>query len=233
MTENALQKQLVREKLPESDLLFSHFGKLAEQVRRIDNYRNCKQIFVAPAKALGQIRINTLLDQKELIMPSGGLKRGFVRFRPNTIPFNKLGHAVSFKGMEKFGDILSSTDLASLKIDLFLVDSEVVGCEGGRLGDGLGFTDLAIALLAEYGAAAQNRQIFSIAAENRVLSDPLPRDPWDITLDGVVTTARINYFTPNNGAPLNISWSDLPKKKIKKIQPLWDLFRKLNPLPEG
>lgn len=222
-------KEKLRNTLPVKNITSEQFGKLAQCVRRLDGYKSCRQIFVSPVASLWQVRINALLDQKELIMPCGGLKQGFVRFKPNSISFSQLGHAVSFMGMEKFGERLTTAALKKLKIDLFLMDSEAVDKWGGRLGDGLGVTDLAMAILGECNAINNEARIFSIIAENRLVLERLPREPWDITLDGMISLSTIEYYKREGTLAPNIHWSTLPRKRVRKIQPLWDIYCAANP----
>lgn len=232
MNNNSDQKEEVRASLPPSNLTPDKYGKVAEQVRRSRYYAEARQIFVDPGPELLQVRINAILDQKELILPSGGLKQGFVHFKPNIVPFNKLAHALTFKGISEFGEIIPSSMLASLAIDFVVVASDAIDGSGGRLGDGLGFTDITLALFREYGALKNSCKIVSFIPENRVLAETLPLDPWDVRLDGYVTESDTKYFlTPPAAA--KIIWSALPKKRIRKIQPLWDLFCEKNPLPSG
>lgn len=222
-------KEELRSSLPLSDLTADKFGKLSEQVRRSPLYREAKQIFIAPDPALLQVRINAIIDQKVVVMPSPGLKLGFLRFKPNCIPFNKLPHALSFKGMTEFGEQLPSHSLGSLKLDLVVIFSEAVDSFGGRLGDGLGFVDLTLALCNEYGALGDGCKIVSVVPENGVLLEALPSAPWDIRIDGYMTPSQTSYFSGEREVPY-IIWPALPKKRIRKVQPLWDLFCEKNPL---
>jgi len=219
-----LPKNTIRAALAPKDITAADSGRLAERIRRLEGYRQCREIFIAPVESLWQARINALFDQKTLIMATGGLKQGFVRFKPNTIVFNQLAHAVSYKGMDKFGERLSTEALKELKIDLCLLDSEAVDQHGGRLGEGLGLTDLALAILQEQGAMAEGTRFISIAAENRRLAEDLPREAWDIALDGVVTLEETYYHKRQEGEVPKIEWSALPKKRIRKVQPLWDIY---------
>ncbi len=224
------EKDEIRSSLPLPDLTPAEFGKLAEQVRRSKFYYESKQIFVDPGPLLLQVRINAILDQKELILPSAGLKEGFIRFKPNTIPANKLSYALSFKGMGEFGEKLPSDMLGSLEIDLAVIASEAVDGLGGRLGDGLGFTDICLALFKEYDSLKNSCKVVTVIPDSRVLTDSLPLEPWDIGLDGYITQSDAQYVSVSKESS-RIIWSELPKKRIRRIQPLWDLFCKLNPLP--
>jgi len=218
-------KSSLRASLPPEKLDAASYGRLAEKVRRLPGYRQCRRIFVSPVPSLRQARINALLDQKELVTASAALKRGFVRFRPNTIPFKQLGHAVSFKGLDSFGERLHTAALAEMGITLGVVAAQAVDPWGGMLGDGLGLTDLALGILAECGGLMPEAMVYALVAENRLLEERLPKDPWDVTLSGVITLG--DFAFKGGGGPVSkgVDWSALPKKRIRKIQPLWDLWR--------
>jgi hypothetical protein len=69
-----------------------------------------------------------------------------------------------------------------------------------------------------------------VALDNeKQLVSGLPCDDWDIGMDGVILPGGIRYLTERVGA-YPIFWDILPEKRIKKIKPLWDLWRSLNPI---
>ena len=114
--------------LPE-DRILAVQGKLAENLRRSESYRRCKQIFIDPSLLLRQARVNALLDGKELIMPAAGLKDGFYLLKPFLIPFKKLVMSVTYRGLDHYGRRLGSGDISSLKISLLLGESFAVVSE--------------------------------------------------------------------------------------------------------
>ena len=215
------EKNKIRLDLPESDLTADLYGRLAERVRSSRGYRESKRLYIGPEPALWQVRINALLDQKELIMPSPALKQGFVRFRPNLIPFPKLGHSLTFKGMFEFGEVLPSAALAGLDIGLLFTHAEAAGRDGSCLGDGTGFFDLTVAILAESGALAETVAVTGTVAGNRMF-DTLPMAAWDVRLQTIVRLDGEDCLETGAGKPV-IHWQELPKKRVRKIQPLWDL----------
>ena len=111
-----------------------------------------------------------------------------------------------------------------------MITSDAVDVFGGRLGDGLGFTDICLALFKEYGSLKKSCKVVSVIPDSRVLTESLPSEPWDIGVDGYITQSDAQYVSVSNDT-WQIIWSALPKKRIRRIQPLWDLFCKLNPLP--
>ncbi|MDD5759076.1 MAG: 5-formyltetrahydrofolate cyclo-ligase [Desulfobulbaceae bacterium] len=200
-------------------------GKIAEAVRRLDAYRQCRQIFVSPAADLAQIRINALLDGKELIMPGPGLKEGFYLFHPYVIPFAKLAFAVSLKGLPIHGTLLRHPELSKLSISLLITEALAVDRSGHRLGDGSGFFDLACAILKQCGALTKATTILAVGTTPETAE--LPIDPWDVTVHGLIGAQGEFLFSSGGDLP-KIDWQQLPKQRIKKVTPLWKEWEKIN-----
>ena len=202
----------------------SAWGRLAQQVRGLETYRAAKRVFVDPSPVLAQIRINALVDGKELLMPAPGLKEGFYLCRPYVIPFGDLSYATTYHGLSKFGRLLDNQAVAGKAVDLLLTDAVAVDQQGTRLSDGNGFFDLACAILAELGAVDQLGAAFvAVAADEQLVSDDLPVDPWDVRLDQVVTPSGGLVFTAEDRVPPTILWPHLSSERVKRLNPLWKL----------
>lgn len=193
-------------------------GKLAEVVRRSDCYRQCRRIFISPDPGLAQLRINALLDGKELLVPGPGLKEGFYLFHPFRIAFGQLSHALSLKGIPAHGQLLRHRELAELSIGLLITEALAVDSQGNRLGDGSGFFDLACALLHQAGALAQTPAIWATGVACQ--PQQLPAEPWDVRMTGLVGVQGVLSFPPLESLP-NIVWPQLSRQRIKKLTPLW------------
>ncbi len=200
-------------------------GKIAEQLRRADIYREAKQLFVSPHQVLDQIRINALLDGKELIMPGPGLQEGFYRVRPYRIPFRDIPYGVSFKGLSKYAQNLATNELSDLHIQLMVTDALAIDSFGRRLGDGHGFFDLSCSLLSQCGALAQEVTILAAVAEEQIQTESLPLDPWDVMIDGILLANGIRFFAKRSSSGQGILWDFLDMKRIRKIKPLWELYQ--------
>ncbi|MBU0486145.1 MAG: 5-formyltetrahydrofolate cyclo-ligase [Proteobacteria bacterium] len=197
-------------------------GKAAEALRRLPIYRQAKQVFVGPDDVLTQVRINALLDGKELIMPAPGLKEGFFLLKPYSIPFMKLGHAVTYKGLADFGQRLSQEEIAGLQVGLLVAGAVAVDREGGRLGDGLGFFDLSCAIFTENNALALNVYLCALVDEGQVVAQ-VPQDEWDVKLNVIITGEQVIELSAESFTGAKIIWDKLPPKRIRKITPLWNL----------
>ena len=200
-------------------------GKLAQALRRHKCYRQSTTLYVDGTPLLHQTRINALLDGKQLCMPSPALKKGFFLCRPFSIAHPDLPYAVSLPGITSHGTCLSAADLPSLAIDLAVCDALAIDEEGRRLGDGTGFFDLAMAILAEYDALATPCPIVSLIGQ--LCHDALPMAEWDLPVDFAVAEEH-EYAFATQVKPPRLCWSALSAKKIKKIDLLWQLSQKKN-----
>lgn len=204
-------------------------GKMAELLRRVKAYKQAKQIFMSPAPILRQMRINALLDGKELIMPAPALIDGFYLCKPYTIPHKDLAYAVCFKGLPKFGKKLNMNEISGLDIDMLVTDSVAVDQRGGRLGDGHGFFDLAMAILNNLQALSGQISVWAVVGNDQFVEVNLPLEPWDVRVDGVIMPSGQKELNNSQKNLPQIFWESLPKKRIKKITPLWRISASLRP----
>ncbi|MFH1216557.1 MAG: 5-formyltetrahydrofolate cyclo-ligase [Pseudomonadota bacterium] len=221
------QKQLVRENFTRQGIVSSDWakgGKAAELLRRELCYQAADLVFVDPSPQMQQVRINCLLDGKELIMPGPGLKEGFYRFLPNTIAFRDLSYAVTIKGLTKYAGKLSRADLAGLRISLLITGALAADACGGRLGDGHGFFDLSHAIFAMSGTLKSDAKVVTLVSSEQIVADPLPRACWDVSADMIFTEEK-KYVPVDVPSPAGrIFWEYLDERKIRKITPLWWLW---------
>lgn len=198
------------------------WGKAAEKLRGLREYKKAITVFATPAESLHQARINCLADGKNLLMPSPGIREGFFLVSARSVPFRDLSVAATYKGLEKYAKLLKNDAMAELTVDQLLCDSLAVDNHGVRLGDGKGFFDLCCALMKELGCLERDWCAFTFILEEQISQLPLPRDPWDVKMTGAVTPARTIYFEPEPRRPA-IFWETLPPSRIRKIDPLWKL----------
>ena len=202
-----------------------HWGKAAEKLRRLQQYRNAATVFATPHESLLQARINCLTDGKNLLMPGPSIRKGFFLLAAHSIPFKDISVAVTYKGLEKYGQPLKGISLSQLSVDLLLTDSLAVDRMGSRIGDGYGFFDLCCALLQELDGLKHDADVLTFIQEEQISQEILPQDKWDIKLTGAITPAQILQFE-STGQKTKIFWDALPHDRIKRIDPLWKLFQK-------
>jgi 5-formyltetrahydrofolate cyclo-ligase len=202
-----------------------HWGKAAEKLRRLQQYRTAATVFATPHESLLQARINCLTDGKNLLMPGPSIRKGFFLLAARSIPFKDITVAVTYKGLEKYGQLLKGINLSQLSVDLLLTDSIAVDGTGGRIGDGYGYFDLCCALLQEREAIEHDDAFLTFVQEEQISQEILPQDKWDVKMTGAITPGQILQFEPSEQKP-QIFWDALPHDRIKRIDPLWKLFQK-------
>ncbi len=198
-------------------------GKSAELVRRLDGYQEAKRIFVGPTARLQQVRINALTDGKELLVPAPGLKEGFYLLKPYEIPFKHLSYAVGYKGLVQYGRKIAVEDLCRNPVGLLITDCQAVDTAGYFVGEGKGFFDLAVAILAEAHGLTQEAEAYGLGEKEQILAQEIERAVWDIRLNGFITAEGIVLRNPGGYADRKVLWDLLPSKRIRKITPLWKL----------
>jgi len=202
-------------------------GKVAELVRRLAQYREAKRIFVGPTARLQQIRINALTDGKELLAPAPGLKEGFYLLAPYEIPFKHLNYAVGYKGMAQYGRRVAVDELCQGPVGLLITDCLAVDSAGYFVGDGKGFFDLAVAILAELHGLTPNAEAYAVGEQAQLLGQEIERGAWDVRLNGFITPEGIALHNPGSHVEQSVLWDMLPPKRIRKITPLWKLSMQL------
>lgn len=198
-------------------------GKSAELVRRLEKYREAKRIFVGPTARLQQVRINALTDGKELLVPAPGLKEGFYLLAPYEIPFKHLAYAVGYKGLAQYGRRVAVEELCQGVVGLLITDCLAVDPGGYFVGEGKGFFDLAVAILAELRGLAPEAEAYGLGEQAQILGQEIERGAWDIRLNGFITPEGIALSSAGTHVDRRILWDELEPKRIRKITPLWKL----------
>jgi len=201
-----------------------HWGKAAEKLRKLGTYRDAATVFATPHESLYQARINCLADGKNLLMPGPGIREGFFLLKARSVPFKNISMAVTYKGLEKYGQPLKGSSISELPADLLLTGSLAIDRTGGRIGDGYGFFDLCCALLHALNGVRHDAGILTFIQEEQISREILPQDTWDIKMTGAITPGQILHFEPST-QKVKIFWDALPHDRLKRIDPLWKLFK--------
>lgn len=220
------EKEALRHKYAAVHPPLQHQGRLAETLRQLPIYQQATRLFLSPSQSLSQLRINALLDGKEIILPGPGLKEGFYLLTPFSIPLRELSFAVSLKGIASYGTLQQLSHLGAHPIELLLTEALAVDTSGGRLGDGSGFFDLSCAILAHLGGLAENVAALALLENDGWAEAPLPLDPWDVTMQGIISPMGFQPLQ-NDFRAGEIIWDALPARWIRKMTPLWKIRQQM------
>jgi len=194
--------------------------KAADRLSRMDIYRSADVIKINPDSPQKPVRYLALSDGKVIIMPTPRISKGFLLLNPKLIPGSEYQRASTIKGAFKYGKIVHPRDLPN--VDLIVVGSVVVDVWGNRLGKGEGYSELEYGILSMFGKVNESTPIVTTVHDVQVISERIPRDPWDYTVDYIITPTRV-IKTLEKYRPKGILWELLPMDKIYEIP----LLRKL------
>ena len=193
----------------------------ARTVRGLDVYRRARVVKVSPDSPQRPIREFVLRDGKVLIMPTPRLRGGFILLDGRDV--RGLAQAAStIRGAMRLGREVYPDELP--EVDLIVTGSVAVSLNGRRLGKGGGYSELEYAILREYGKVGEDTPIVSNVHDLQVFN-MLPRDPYDITLDVIVTPTRVIRVENREERPKGIIWGALKPEKIREI-PLLERLRR-------
>jgi len=201
-------------------------NKAAERLRRLQVYKNARTIMVPPDQAQLQVRINTLLDSKRLIMATPGLRDGFYLFEMGEVKIKNLVMAVRSSGVKKFGKRLATTQRDIGEIDLLITGAVAVGLQGGRIGKGSGYFDLEYMILREIGSVKESTQIVALVDDLQVREE-VPMEEKDVSMDFIVTPTRFIKVETDIQRPTKIIWELMDEHSIRRMRPLREV-RKIN-----
>ncbi|MEM0023844.1 MAG: 5-formyltetrahydrofolate cyclo-ligase [Thermofilaceae archaeon] len=210
---------------------FSHFipdfegsELCVEKVREMSLYKRSRLLFITPDNCLEQLREAAIIDGKTFVMPTYGIRRGFILLERRLVPHGKEDFAASLDGAERFGVRVSLRDIASLgKFDMVFTGVSLVNTSGVRFGKGEGFFDLEWGMLSEIGVVDDMTPVVVIAHDVQVIEANLPVEPHDTVADIIVTPSRVIFTGSKMKKPKGINWALVTKEMLEEIPPLREL----------
>jgi len=160
---------------------FQGAEKAAENLRKLEEWRKAKVIFVSPDSPQRKVRENALKDGKILVMASPRLKRGFLVIKPEKVRGQEV-HASTIRGAFRFAE--QTEDFP--KPDLVVTGSVAVDVHGNRLGKGGGYGDRELEIIrSKFGKVP----VVTTVHDMQVV-DFVPSEPHDQKIDIIVTSTR-------------------------------------------
>lgn len=158
------------------------------KLRSIDEYKDASSVMIGPDSPQAPVRRLALLDGKLLIMPTPGLKSGYLIIRPERVK-GKEKEASTIRGAFKHGELIN----APPPLDLIVEGSVAVDLDGYRLGKGKGFGDREISLAEDI---AKRSIIVITTVHDMQIVDFVPREEHDKRVDVIITPTRIIRIHP-------------------------------------
>lgn len=189
-------------------------------------YKDSSFIFITPDNCLEQLRYQTLLDGKLMLITSYSIKRGFFLLDPNVIPKEQYLYAATLDGMERVGKPVTLADIKMLpRLEYLITGTGAINEEGVRFGKGHGFFDAEWGMLYRIGKIDTNTPAAAVVHDCQVLKETLYPDVFDTVVDVIFTpTGTLEVKSPHKPT-CGILWERLDPHMLETIPPLQELKR--------
>lgn len=204
-----------------------NFVGAEEAARRLADlplFRRARVVKVNPDAPQRPVRELVLTQGKLLIMPSPRISKGFLLLDPSRMPQHLYHQASTIGGAFRWGRIVEPEELPG--VDLIVAGSVVVSVHGERLGKGEGYSELEYAILREVNRVTEDVPIVTTVHDVQVVDFHIPLEPWDVTVDYVVTPTRTLACASEKRRPKGILWDLLDPSKLEEVPLLKRLLRK-------
>lgn len=190
-----------------------------EQLLALDAFGSAATIFVTPDNSLEAVRRQVLEAGKRLLVPTYGLRRGFVLLDGAQIDLAAYDLAATLDGMERFGRALALDDLAGTgaagpvgpvgPVGLVVTGAVAVTRQGLHFGAGDGYFDLEWGLLRHFGLATPQTPVVASVHDCQVLDTAMRPGPHDAVVDLVITPTQVRQCAPSLPKPDGILWHEI------------------------
>ncbi len=172
--------------------------------------QGARWVLATPDNGLAFVRQKLLQRGVDLIVPSYGLHRGFLRVEAASVPLAAAPYAGWLDGIEHFGVALGLEELKACgRIDLIVTGASAVTAAGLRFGMGGFYLDIEWAVLRGLGVVDDRTPVAAVVHDVQVSEEDLPIRATDVTADLIVTPTR-TLRPARRPRPAALDWSIVP-----------------------
>jgi 5-formyltetrahydrofolate cyclo-ligase len=187
--------------------------------------------FITPDNNLDALREQLIERGESFVMPTYGIRRGFVRLDPSEVPEGQASFASTLDGMNRFAERirLESMEAKLNPFDCMVTGASFVTSDGLRMGKGHGYFDLEWAMMRQVGLANENTDVVAMVHDAQVLDDACGRDlaaDHDTVVDEIITPSKGITIEDPPRKPEGILWSLLDRDEVEEMPPLKTLWER-------
>ena len=204
---------------------FEGSDEATRRTRELEIYNDTNYVFSTPDNSLTTFRAQCIRDEKDLLVSTSGISRGFFLLPKRSVPRDKVLYASTLDGLDYVGQHVTLEDIQEKgPIELLVTGSSAITTDGIRFGKGHGWFDIEWGLFTEVGVVTPETKIVTIVHESQVVSDiQIPTQPYDVPIDFIVTPTRVIETTSPVQKPHGIHWELLEQGMVESIAPLQEL----------
>jgi len=165
-------------------------------------WKTSRTVFAAPDNSLEQMRANALLQGKRLVVPTFGLRRGYVLLDPAEIAPEQFSLASTLDGMERCGAAVVVPGFEALgKIDLILTGAAAASSDGQHIGPGNHFLSIERREMEESGVIDATTPMIVVVHDCQVVQGPVLLERPNRQISVIVTpTGTIDLLQTNEAS---------------------------------
>lgn len=187
--------------------------------------------FITPDNNLDPLRERLIERGESFVMPTYGIRRGFLRLDPTDVPTQQAAFAATLDGMNRFADRIELSEMESHldPLDAMVTGASFVTGDGLRMGKGHGYFDLEWAMMREIGLADEDTDVVAMVHDVQVLEDVEGRDlaaAHDTIVDDIITPTRRIVIEDPPAKPEGLRWELLDRDEVAEMPPLETLWER-------
>ncbi len=189
---------------------FDGRGRCDDRLAALAEHDAAATIFATPDNSLENYRRVVLADGKRLIVPTFGMRRGFVLLDGRVVAPADRAYAATLDGMERVGTLLSLQELRDVgPVGLVVTGAVAVTSQGLHFGGGDGYFDLEWGLLRHCGLVTARTVVAASVHSCQVLNAMIRPVAHDAVVDVIVTPEQTMICSPSLPKPDGIFWDEV------------------------
>lgn len=190
----------------------------------MEAWADAETVFITPDNSTELLRREALRGQKELLVTTYGIRRGFLRVAPGAVPDDEVSYAATLDGLDVYGIPITLAQMRdAAPLPLMVTGGSAISRNGIRFGKGHGYFDLEWAMLSEIGRTDASTQIVDIVHDEQVVDVDLDSEPHDVAVDWVVTPTRTIAVGAGTRPPGRVLWELIPGSEHETLPPILEL----------
>ena len=192
----------------------------------LPEFREARVIKINPDSPQRYCREFALSHGKLVIVPTPRIREGFLLLDSSKIPRQYYAEALTIGGSFKWGTPIKPWEMP--QIGLVIVGSVAVNPSNGRrLGKSHGYAEIEWGVVSALGKVNECTPVITTVHELQLVNEEIPKEPFDLPVDIIVTPSRITRVNRIDEKPRGIYWEYVTGEMMREI-PLLSELRGMN-----
>jgi 5-formyltetrahydrofolate cyclo-ligase len=190
-------------------------------------FSHARTLLVTPDNNLAALRAQCLADEKNLVVPTYALARGFWQITRAEVPPGQEAFAATLDGLERFARPFAVEAAgAGAAVELLVTGASVINTQGVRISSGPSYFDLEWLILRTLGLVSDATLVVAVVHDCQLVDWPCVPQPFGCVADVIVTPTRVFETGQRYRKPERIAWDQLDWEVIQDVPLLMALYER-------